>query len=115
MDVSYIRGCKRDPRADSKVNVAFKNAYLEKKLAILSARLVPKLTEVYVDERYCNVNHGRRSCLGTSDERLSISYRGVKYEVPKQHGEISRRELLLKLPVPVKGIGMLSPQNISAS
>ncbi|KAG6946201.1 hypothetical protein JG688_00016172, partial [Phytophthora aleatoria] len=29
-----------DPRADSKVNVAFRNAYLEKKLAILSARLV---------------------------------------------------------------------------
>ncbi|KAG2922643.1 hypothetical protein PC110_g17247 [Phytophthora cactorum] len=39
MDVSYIRGRKRDPRADSKVNVAFSNAYLEKKLANLSARL----------------------------------------------------------------------------
>ncbi|KAF1785633.1 hypothetical protein GQ600_22371 [Phytophthora cactorum] len=34
-----------------------RNAYLEKKLAILSARLVPKLTEVYLDESYCNVNH----------------------------------------------------------
>ncbi|KAF1773006.1 hypothetical protein GQ600_8614 [Phytophthora cactorum] len=45
MDVSYIRDCKRNPRADSK---------LEKKLANLSARLVPKLTEVYLDESYCN-------------------------------------------------------------
>ncbi|KAF1777843.1 hypothetical protein GQ600_18958 [Phytophthora cactorum] len=51
MDVSYIRGCNRDPRADSK------KCILGKKLAILSARLVPKLTEVYLDESYCNVYH----------------------------------------------------------
>ncbi|KAG6949250.1 hypothetical protein JG688_00014707 [Phytophthora aleatoria] len=37
MDVSYIRDRKRDPRADSKENVAFRNAYLEKKLANLTA------------------------------------------------------------------------------
>ncbi|KAG6961905.1 hypothetical protein JG687_00007444 [Phytophthora cactorum] len=62
MDVFNIKGRKRDPR----------NAYLEKKLAILSARLVPKLTEMYLDESYGNVNHVagggvRRTAAPTED------------------------------------------------
>ncbi|KAG2771103.1 hypothetical protein PC116_g4768 [Phytophthora cactorum] len=78
MDVSYIRGRKRDPRADSKVNVAFSNAYLEKKLANLSARLVPKLTEVYLDESFCNVNHvaggGVRRTAAPGGDSASANY-----------------------------------------
>eukprot|EP00644_Phytophthora_capsici_P006600 jgi/Phyca11/118592/e_gw1.36.453.1 len=57
MDVSYVRGRKRDPRADSAVNVAFRLEYLKKKVSNLNARLYPKLTEIYLDESYCNVNH----------------------------------------------------------
>lgn len=41
-EMTYIRGRKRDPRADSKVNVAFRNVYVEKKEFNLNARLYPK-------------------------------------------------------------------------
>eukprot|EP00644_Phytophthora_capsici_P011078 jgi/Phyca11/110399/e_gw1.18.565.1 len=44
MDVSYVRGRKRDSRADSAVNVAFRLEYLEKKVSNLNARLMHLVT-----------------------------------------------------------------------
>ncbi|OWZ19415.1 hypothetical protein PHMEG_0006336 [Phytophthora megakarya] len=57
MDVSFVRGRRRDPRADSAANIAFRYEYLKKKVSNLTARMYPRVTEIFLDESYCNVNH----------------------------------------------------------
>ncbi|OWZ06849.1 hypothetical protein PHMEG_00020844 [Phytophthora megakarya] len=56
MEVSYICGRTRDPRADSEGNIAFRNSYLQIKVSNLNARKYPKIREFFLDERFCNVN-----------------------------------------------------------
>ncbi|OWZ06311.1 hypothetical protein PHMEG_00021446 [Phytophthora megakarya] len=56
MEGSYVRGRKIDPRADHEVNVRFKNKHLNKRMHNISTKNYPKMPEVYLDERYCNVN-----------------------------------------------------------
>ncbi|KAF1794651.1 hypothetical protein GQ600_6468 [Phytophthora cactorum] len=71
------------------VNVAFRNAYLEKKLAILSARLVPKLTELYLDESYCNVNHVAGGAYVEQQPRSEIAPAPTMEELQDLAGEAS--------------------------
>jgi transposase len=80
MDVSYIRGRKRDPRADSKVNVAFRNSYLQKKVSNLTARSYPKKEEIYLDESYCKVNHvAEATWVVKNSPRYCASGAGQRY------------------------------------
>ncbi|POM80339.1 Hypothetical protein PHPALM_1837 [Phytophthora palmivora] len=57
----YIVGKKRHIAADTPGNVAFRGAYLEKKLAnrlpVSNGALNLSQTEVFLDESHCSVNH----------------------------------------------------------
>ncbi|OWZ10223.1 hypothetical protein PHMEG_00016958 [Phytophthora megakarya] len=80
MEVSYIRGRTRDPRADSEGNIAFRKSYLQKNVSNLNARKYPKIPEIFLDESFCNVNHFAGSTWLLKNSALySSSGRGQRY------------------------------------
>ncbi|OWZ18238.1 hypothetical protein PHMEG_0007705 [Phytophthora megakarya] len=73
MEVSYVRGRKRDPRADHEVN--------EQVLGQEDAQYInEELPDVYLDESYCNVNHvAPATWLTRNSPRYVASGAGQRY------------------------------------
>lgn len=80
MELSYIHGQARDPRADRECNVTFRLKYLANKRTNLTTRSYPKRPEIYLDESYSNLNHvANKTWLEKSTPRYQVSGAGSRY------------------------------------
>lgn len=57
LKMRHIRGKLRNHLADKDANVAFREKYIEKKLANRNGNNLPMRPEVFLDESFCNLNH----------------------------------------------------------
>ena len=56
----YGKGNRRNILHDTKANIDFRNAYLEKRLGNLNSNGLPVHPEVFLDESYCHLDHHAR-------------------------------------------------------
>ncbi|KAE9270433.1 hypothetical protein PF008_g30617 [Phytophthora fragariae] len=72
-------GERRDIRADSDANAAFRQKYLQRKRANLNKRTAIR-TEVYLDESFCNLHHvAQRTWLLPEMKRVLPSGKGRRF------------------------------------